>query len=106
MGTIEPLETSSHRRPRGLPLEALMTRTDFQAAFEAQRKGACVPKWGGFYVSEVNVFKDSSRLPIKPFCTSVVYAANPWGPKFHDDDAEDRFREEMREKIRNVFRIC
>ena len=40
------------------------------------------------YVAEVNVFKDASQLPIKPFSTPVIYAFNPWGPKAQPGKAE------------------
>eukprot|EP00931_Biecheleriopsis_adriatica_P042636 TRINITY_DN24307_c0_g2_i1.p1 TRINITY_DN24307_c0_g2~~TRINITY_DN24307_c0_g2_i1.p1 ORF type:complete len:813 (+),score=195.40 TRINITY_DN24307_c0_g2_i1:60-2441(+) len=81
-----------------------------------------VPRWGGLYARQVSVQKDASlgKLP-KATSIATIYAAAPWGPNMvtrsmgseegADSLAEwskdwDRFRKEVREKIKNVLRTC
>jgi hypothetical protein len=96
-------------------------RTDFKDIFKDCDE--TVPRWGGFYAPKVSVLRDDFLDPLQnPFEISAIYAAAAWGPNITNsvngsteksaaavsEWAKDwqRFRGEMREKIRNLIRIC
>jgi len=62
------------------------------------------PRWGGIYVPEVLVNADGNGQCIeKPFRVSMVYATATRG---NSGGASEDFCMEMKDKIRNLLRIC
>jgi len=83
------------------PLAALWERTSFRQEFQDD----VVPRWGGFYLPDVKVDKSEFGEEINPFSTAVVFGSPPWKPTDEVDSAI-QFRSEMRDKIKNILRIC
>jgi len=89
-------------------LGLLCNTTTLQPAMAAGgHEGLPIPRWGGIYVPNVLVFRDSEGTTIPHFRMPMLYACASWfprgaigGPKF------EQFRDEMQEKVRNVLRIC
>ena len=104
---IEPpgLPNRFEMPPRGI-LYRLCQASSFQKNVTPPLECVVVPKWGGIYAPHVDVFMDSEGKPVPKFQNAVLYAACPWGPAEDENGGEARFKNEMREKMLNVLRIC
>jgi hypothetical protein len=89
------------RRRRPTPAGALATLrrcTDFDARV-AELEAPGLPSWGGIFLRQVSVNRDTMNRAIRPFLVPLVYSADPFDP---DDQAGFQFV--VRQKLQNVAR--